>query len=375
MKKMNIPLARPDITEEDRQAVVQLLKTPILSLGSTLSQFEQNIAQYVGRKYAIAVNSGTSGLHLAIKALGVKEGDEVIATPFSFVASANCILFERAKPVFVDIDPLTRNIESDNIEKAITQKTKAVVIVDIFGQPAEWSPILKIAREYRLKVIEDSCEAIGSKYKGRNCGTFGDVSVFAFYPNKQMTTGEGGMIVTDNRKVADLCYSLRNQGHSGKDEWLDFVRLGYNYRISDINCALGISQLSRIEKTIKKRAWVVQTYNEYLGKMKGLIVPYLASYTTKISWMHYVPQLTPNYTRADRDKILSQLRKAGIGCRDYFPPIHLMPIYKKLGYRKGDFPNCEHLSERVMALPLHNEISEKEISYIAETFKGILWKK
>ncbi|MCD6471448.1 DegT/DnrJ/EryC1/StrS family aminotransferase [bacterium] len=369
---MNIPLAKPDITAKDRQAVINVLKTPILSLGPKLKEFEKKFAKYVGRKYGIAVNSGTSGLHLAIKALGIEQGDEVITTPFSFISSATCILFEKAKPIFVDIDPRTRNIDPEKIEKKITKKTKAMIIVDIFGQPADWDKILKIAKKYKLKVIEDSCEALGSEYKEKKCGTFGDISVFAFYPNKQITTGEGGIILTDNKKVAELCRSWRNQGRSEKDKWLNFVRLGYNYRISDINCALGISQLSRIEKIIKKRSWVVKIYNKYLSKIKGLIIPYVAPYTTKMSWMHYVLQLTSKYTRADRDKILSKLQKMGIGCRDYFPPIHLMPMFKKFGYKKGDFPICEHLSERVIALPLHTKLTEPQIRYIAWAFKKIL---
>lgn len=371
---MQIPLARPDITKRDREAVLSVLKTPILSLGPKLKEFEKKFAKYVGRKYAIAVSSGTAGLHLAIKSLGIKKNDEVITTPFSFIASANCILYEKAKPIFVDIDSRTRNIDPEKIEAKITKKTKAMVIVDIFGQPADWGSILRIAKKYKLKIIEDSCEALGSKYKGKNCGTFGEVSVFAFYPNKQMTTGEGGMIVTDNKKIAELCYSWRNQGHSGRDKWLDFIRLGYNYRICDINCALGISQLSHIEKTIKKRDWIARTYNKYLGPIKGLIIPYVAPYTTKMSWMHYVPQLSPKYSRKDRDIILLKLRKVGIGCRDYFPPIHLMPPYRKLDCQRGDHPICEHISERVIALPLHNEITEQQIIYIAKNFKKILWK-
>ena len=217
---MDIPLSSPDITESDIEAVVQVLKTPRLSLGPKLVEFESKMAEFVGVDYAVAVNSGTSALHLIVRALDIKDGDEVITTPFSFIASANCILFERAKPVFVDIDPLTLNIDVSRIEEQITGKTRAILAVDVFGYPANWDELEKIAQKHKLMLIDDSCEALGGKYKGRMLGTFGEAGAFAFYPNKQMTTGEGGIIVTNSEKVASLCRSMRNQGRGEGDEWL-----------------------------------------------------------------------------------------------------------------------------------------------------------
>lgn len=372
---MNIPLSQPDITEKERKVVLGVLKTPYLALGPKLKEFEDKLAKYVGRKYAIAVNSGTSGLHLAIKAIGIKKGDKVITSPFSFISSANCILYEQAKPVFVDIDPNILNIDPKKIEKAITRKTKAMVIVDIFGCPADWSPILKIAKKYNLKIIEDSCEAIGAEYNGKKCGTFGDISVFAFYPNKQTTTGEGGVIVTDNKKLADLCRSMMNQGREVKnDRWLEHVQLGYNYRMSDINAALGIVQLSRIKEILKKRTKVAQMYNEKLKNIPEIQIPYIAPWA-KISWFVYVVQLSKKYTRKDRDQILKKLQKAGIQCSNYFQCIHLQPFYKQFGYKRGNFPIAESISDRTIALPFYNNLKEKQILYIVKTLKKCLLKK
>lgn len=370
---MNIDLYKPDIRKEDHDAVLKVLKNEILCFGPDLIEFENKLAKYIGQKYAVAVNSGTSALHLAVKALGIQEDDEVITTPFSFIASSNCILFEKAKPVFIDIDPRTRNIDPEKIEAKITKKTKLILVVDIFGQSAHWQPILKIAKKHNLKIIEDSCQALGSVYKRKKCGTFGNISVFSFSPNKPVTGTEGGIVLTDNKRIYDFCLSLRNQGREDYTRWLDFVRLGYSYRLGEMNCALALSHFNRLEKTIKKRQEIVKKYNKYLSKINGIIVPFVADYATKINWMHYVPQLDKKYTRKDRDEILAKLNKEGIGCRDYFPPIHLMPFYKKMfGYKKGDYPVCESISERVIALPLHHKIIEKQIIYISKILKKIL---
>ncbi|MCH7759345.1 DegT/DnrJ/EryC1/StrS family aminotransferase [Patescibacteria group bacterium] len=364
---MNIPLSSADITEKEYKAVLSVLKTKRIALGPKLKEFEKEFARYIGTKYAIAVNAGTSGLHLVVRSLGIKKGDEVITTPFSFIASANCILFEQAKPVFVDIDPQTLNMDPAKIEKAITRKTKAILAVDIFGHPVDWTPILKIGKKYKLKIIEDSCEALGAEYKGKKCGTFGQAAVFAFYPNKQMTTGEGGLIVTNNKKIHDLCRSMMNQGREVKGEtWLEHVRLGYNYRMSDINAALGLTQILRIKQIIKKRDQVAQTYNHYLSKIPNIQIPYVAPWA-KISWFVYVIQLTPNFTRKKRDQILKKLQKSGIQCSNYFQCIHLQPFYRKLfGYKRGDFPIAESVSERTIALPFYNDLTEKQIKYIVK---------
>jgi len=372
---MIIPLSSPDINSKDRHAVLSVLKTRHLALGPKLAEFEKRFAQYIGCKYAVAVNSGTSGLHLLIRALGIKKGDEVITTPFSFIASANCILFEGAKPVFVDINPWTLNIDPAKIEKAITKRTKVILAVDIFGQPAQWDEILKIAKKYNLKVIEDSCEALGAEYKGKKCGTFGDAAVFAFYPNKQITTGEGAVILTNNKKIADLCRSMANQGRDIKNgQWLEHIRLGYNYRLSDINAALGTSQLLRINKILKKRDQVAKIYNHYLSKIPDLKIPYILP-QTKISWFVYVIRLSEKYSRRDRDAILKKLKKAGIQCSNYFQCIHLQPFYRQVfNYCRGVFPIAESVSDRTIALPFYNNLTTKEIKYIVKVLKNVFRK-
>lgn len=369
---MKIPLSNPDITDLEIKYVTQVLRTPNLSLGPKLVEFETKMAEFVGVKYAIAVNSGTSALHLIIRALGIKDGDEVITTPFSFIASANCILFEKAEPVFVDIDPLTLNIDVNRIEERITEKTKAILAVDIFGYPAEWNRLEQIAKEYKLKLIEDSCEALGAEYKGRKAGTFGEAAAFSFYPNKQMTTGEGAIIVTNDREVANLCRSMRNQGRGNSDDWLEHQRLGYNYRPSDINCALGIAQLKRIEELLGKRERVAQMYNMKLKDWQEVKIP-CSSPDVRRSWFVYVVVLQDKYSREDRDNILQELRKRGIGCSNYFTPIHLQPFYVEMfGFRQGGFPVTEHVSERTVALPFYNNLSEPEIDFVVQSLKEIV---
>jgi len=367
-----IPLARPDIGPKEIEYVTRVLKTPHLSLGPKLPEFETKIAQYAGAKYAVAVNSGTSALHLIIKALGIREGDEVITTPFSFVASANCLLFERAKPVFVDIDPKTLNLDTTSIEGKINSRTRAILAVDVFGHPAEWDELEPMARRHDLRLIEDSAEAIGSEYRGRKAGTFGDAAVYAFYPNKQMTTGEGGVILTGSEQIAKLCRSLRNQGRAEGSEWLQHERLGYNYRLSDIHCALGLAQLERIDELLAKRARVAEWYNERLSGVEGIITPYVAPHV-KIGWFVYVIRLADEYTRADRDRVLEQLKKRKIGCSNYFSPIHLQPFYREqFGYEPGDFPVTEHVADRTIALPFYNDLTQTEVDHVVSTLCQLL---
>ena len=379
---INISLSQPDITQKEIKSVVNVLKTPNLALGPKLKEFENKFAEYVGVKYAIAVNSGTGGLHLLTRALGIKKGDEVITTPFSFIASANCILFENAKPVFVDIDSETLNIDPKKIEKAVTPQTKAVLGVDIFGYPADWDKILKIARKYKLKVIEDSCEALGAMYKSqitnknlkwRKCGTFGDAGVFAFYPNKQITTGEGGIIVTNNQDIADNCRGMMNQGRRVENgKWLEHFQLGYNYRMSDINAALGLAQLSRVEEILKKRDKVAKIYNKYFAKIPEIKTLPSVNYG-KRSWFVYVVQLSLKYNRQERDKIINNLREKGIQCGNYFQCIHLQPFYKNsFGYQGGEFPIAESISERTIALPFYSNLKENQIKYIVNELKECL---
>jgi len=372
---MNIPLSKPWITEEDIKAVEEVLRTPYLSLGLKLPEFEKMLAGVVKRKYAVAVNSGTSALHLIIRSLGIKDGDEVITTPFSFIASSNCILFERAKPVFVDIDPKIYNINPDLIEEKITDKTKAILAVDVFGQPADWDKLTEIAKKYNIYLIEDSAEAIGSWYKGRPAGSFGIAGVFAFYPNKQITTGEGGVIITDDENIYKLSKSMRNQGRGEDESWLNHTRLGYNYRIADINCALGISQLKRLDEIIETRDAVAKTYSQKLSDIEEVITPYVSPDTTRMSWFVYVIRLADKFSKFERNHIIEELGKRGIQTRNYFEAIHLEPFYSEhFGFRKGDFPVTEFVSDRTIAIPFYTTMTEEEIDYVASSLKDIIQK-
>lgn len=384
---MQVHLSRPDITDAEISLVNEVIHSPILALGPKMAEFEQAVAGYVGRKYAVAVNSGTSGLHLLVRAYGIGEGDEVITTPFSFIASSNCVLCERAKPVFVDIEPDTGNIDPNLIEAAITPHTKAILPVDAFGQPARLDAIREIARRHGLVVIEDACEAIGSEYKGKKAGSgaFSDGAVFAFYPNKQITTGEGGMIVTDDEKVARLCRSMRNQGRGEAGVWLSHERLGYNYRMDELSAALGVAQMGRIEELIARRQRVAEMYSRRLGipgglveRYPGLKLPYVAPEVTRMSWFVYVIRVgvdepTPERQEAVRDHVMQRFQEAGIGCRPYFTPIHLQPFYRQLfGYKEGGFPVTEAAGRTSIAIPFHNHLTEEEVEYVATVLERAL---
>lgn len=370
---MKIPLSKPWITEDDIKAVDEVLRTPYLSLGPKLEEFEGKIRQISKTKYAVAVNSGTSALHLIIRSLGVKDGDEVITTPFSFIASSNCTLFERAKPVFVDIKGDTYNLDPNLIESKITEKTKVFLAVDVFGQPADWDEILEIAKKYNLYAIEDSCEAIGSGYKCKKAGSFGVAGAFAFYPNKQITTGEGGVIVTNDENIYKLSRSMRNQGGGEEETWLYHTRLGYNYRISDINCALGISQLGRLDEIIGKRNNVATIYTKRLSEISEVVVPYVSPDTTKMSWFVYVIRLTDKFSKFERDHIIEELGKRDIQTRNYFEAIHLQPFYvEQFGFKEGDFPITEFVSERTIALPFYTTMTEEDIDYVVNNLKEVI---
>jgi len=369
---MCIYLSRPDITDREIEAVCTVLRGPDLSLGPKLGQFEQAFAEYIDRKRAVAVNSGTSGLFLCLSAMGIGPEDEVITTPFTFAASATSIMMAGARPVFVDIDPAGLNIDPAKIEPAVTEKTKAILPVEIFGNPAGFDTICEIARKHNLPVIEDSCEALGSALNGKKAGTFGKMSVFGFYPNKQITTGEGGMILTDDDALADVCVSLRNQGRGKDAGWLAHERLGYNYRISDINCALGIVQLSRIDEIKAKRRQVAESYREMLADDDRLIIPAEPA-DCDLSWFVFVVRLAEGFTAEQRDRILQQLRSRNIQVGNYFPPVHLMPfIAEKFGYKVGDFPLAESASERTIALPFHNHLTKDQVATVCSTLKQFL---
>jgi len=377
MKKMfKIPLSEADITNKEIKAVLNVLKTKRLSLGPKLEEFEKISAKLAGVKYAIAVNSGTSALHLIVRSLGITAGDEVITSPFSFISSSNCIAYEGARPVFVEIDEKTLCIDVSKIEDKITDKTKAILAVDIFSHPADWDKLNEIAKKHKLFLIEDSAEAFGSEYKGKKCGGFGDAAIFAFYPNKQLTTGEGGIILTNNKEIADFCRSSANQGRKIEGgKWLEHIRLGYNYRLDEMSCAMGVVQMARSKEIIKKRRRVAESYNKKLKDIKDLEIPHCDE-NVKLGWFVYTVKLAEKFAGEKRDKIISEMGKKGIACRDYFQPIHTQPFYKKeFGYKEGDFPITEDTSRRNLSLPFFNDLKENQINYIVSNLKNILNNK
>lgn len=375
MNRVQVPLSSPDIVEKDIEAVVGVMKTRFLSIGPKVVEFEKKMREYAGTKYAVAVNSGTSALHLIIRGMEIGEGDVVITTPFSFIASANCILFEKGKPLFVDIEEDTLNLDADKVEERLESmnreklaKVKALLVVDAFGQPADWDRFKEIGKKYNLKLIEDSAEALGSEYKGRKCGSFGEAGVFAFYPNKQITTGEGGVLLTDNEELAKLARSIRSQGRGESGEWLDHERLGFNFRMDELSAALGCSQMERIEEILEKRAKVAGMYGEKLAEAGEVQVPFIADYVSRMSWFVYVIRLERGI---DRDKVIKYLNEEGVQCKPYFTPIHLQPFYRKMfGYKEGNFPVTEDVTERTIALPFFNNLKEEQIDYVVEKLKN-----
>ncbi len=368
----SINLSGPDITDAEIDAVVAVLRTPSLSLGPKVPEFERQFTERLGARHAIACNSGTSGLHLIWRALDVVDGAEVVTTPFSFIASSNSIMFTGAKPVFVDIDADTWQIDAKLVEGAVTANTRAILPVDVFGSVPDMAAINAIAARRNLRVVEDSCEALGTKLSGKPAGMLGEVGIFGFYPNKQITTGEGGMIVTNDDEVAFRCRSLRNQGRDPDAGWLQHARLGYNYRLCDINCALGVVQMSRLDEIVARRAQVARWYLDRLAGEERIATQKLPT-GLDMSWFVFVVRLSDTYSQTDRDTILEKLRERGVGCSNYFTPIHLQPFYQRdLGYGPGDFPITEALSARTVALPFHNGLSEADVDRVVKEFRAAL---
>ncbi len=366
MKKYQI--ARPYIDDSDIKGVVEVLKSGWLSLGPKYLQFEADIAKYVGSKYAIAVSNGTVALHLGVRALGLEEGDEVITSPYSFISSTNCLLYEKVKPVFSDIEEITFNMDPSKIESLITKKTKAILPVHIFGQSAEMDPIIKIAKRYKLKILEDSCESLGATYKDRMVGTDGDIGTFAFYPNKQMTTGEGGMIVTNSKKIYEMCDSMRNQGRGKSKDWLRHVRLGYNYRMDEMSASLGITQLKKIDFLIEEKRKIGNWYNSILKNIPGVEVPVVGPNRSH-SYFVYVLRVK----NGKRNNLMETLAKIGIQTKPYLPVLHLQPFMKKLfGFKKGDFPVAEKVSDQTLALPFYIGLTKQDVEYISGKIDKIL---
>lgn len=359
-----MPLSSPDIDEGDIEAVVRVLRTPRLSLGPVQEEFEAEFARYIGVGHAAAVSSGTAGLHLALLALDIGPGDEVIVPSFTFVAAANAIRYVGAIPVFVDIDVCTLNMDPQCVERAITPRTRAMIVVHNFGQPAEMSALMELAARHNLRVVEDACEAIGAEYEGRKIGSFGDAAVFAFYPNKQMTTGEGGIVTTNSAEVAATIRSLRNHGRREGGGWFEHKQLGFNYRLSELNCALGLSQLRRIDSILTKRESVASAYNHRLKKMSGVILPSFGDPKCKTSWFVYVVRLSDEYTCAQRDAVVCRLIEQGIGCGRYFAPIHLQGAYADVPTAHVSLPVTENVSAHTLALPFFNRLTEAEIEEV-----------
>jgi dTDP-4-amino-4,6-dideoxygalactose transaminase len=388
-----IPMSSPDLTDPERQAVQNVLSTPILSMGHWLNDFEKSFCQLTGLKHAVAVSSGTAGLHLCVRAAHISTGDLVITSPFSFVASSNVLLYENAVPVFVDVDPRSGNIDPELARQA-TQDLRAggakaqrwlprrgagaapllkgILPVDVFGQPADLDPLRKLADDNGLTMIEDSCEALGATYKGRPAGTFGDTGVFAFYPNKQITTGEGGVVVTDDDDAANMMRALRNQGRAPGDTWLQHTFLGYNYRLDEMSAALGVIQMGRLDELLRKRERVANWYTERMAEIPGIEPPLVEPFTTRMSWFVYVVRFDP---KVDRDALAKRLEQRGIAVRPYFLPIHLQPyIQERFGYCEGDFPITEDLGRRGLALPFSGLMSEEQVESVCAALRDELLK-
>ena len=365
----HIPMAKPVIGKAEEDLVLEVLRSGQLSLGAKTIAFEQGLAGRLGVAHGRATSSGTAGLHLALRAAGVKEGDEVVTSPLSFIASANSVLFERAIPKFVDIDPVTLNMDVDATAAAIGPKTTAILPVHIFGYPAD-TPALE---RHGLPIVEDACEALGAVHAdGVPVGGRGHSAVFAFYANKQLATGEGGMVVTNDLAVADLIGSERNQGRAADMGWLDHDRLGFNYRMSELQAALGVAQLGRLDEMLADRAKVAGWYREALADLadrSGLALPCEDRGAERRGWFVFVVQVPKG---VDRDATINGLRAVSIDCKPYLPPIHLFSFYRDLGYREGMFPICEDIGARSLALPFFPQMSQDQVARVAERLSHLV---
>jgi len=383
---MKVPMSSPDLSDAEREAVAAVLKTSTLSIGPEVEAFEQVIAELAGRRHGIAASSGTTALHLCVRAAGIQEGDLVITSPFSFVASANVLLYERAVPVFVDVDPATGNLDPEQVEAAAAAlasgengwlprknagnggKLRAILTIDVFGQPADYGSLMPIAEAHGLDLIEDSSEALGAQYQGKAAGSFGDAGVFAFYPNKQLTTGEGGMLVTDRDDWADWARALRNHGRAVGDAWLQHTFPGYNYRLDEMSAALGRAQAARFTELLRNRAQVADWYGEALADLPGVELPTIAPTTSRMSWFVYVVRLDP---AIDRAQVMQALEQEGIPSRAYFEPIHLQPYMVEIyGYRAGDFPVTEDLGSRSLALPFSGVMTQEQVELVRDALEN-----
>jgi perosamine synthetase len=364
-----IALSAPWIDERDEELVLEVLRSGWLSLGPTGPRFEELFAEAVGARHCAAVSSGTAGLHLCMRLAGVEPGDEVITSPYSFVASANCAIYEGATPVFADIDPHTYNLDPAAVEAAITEQTKAIVAVDIFGYPCELDPLLALCERHGLTLVEDACEALGARYKGRPIGSHGHPAVFAFYPNKQITTGEGGTVTTGSAEQHELLVSLRNQGRLETQSWLQHGRLGYNYRLDDLSAALGIAQLERLDRIVAARGEVAARYNDLLTGV-DVKTPIADDDDHVRSWFVYVVKLPEG---ADRDSVAARLGERGVATAPYLPSVHLQQYMReRYGFREGMLPVSEDCSARTLALPFHSLLPRDDQEYVVDALRAVL---
>lgn len=383
-------MSLPDISDTERELVAKVMATNYLSMGPYVMEFEKAFCEYTGAKHAIAVNSGTAGLHLCVRACGISDGDRVITTPFSFVSSTNVLLYERATPIFVDVDPVNGNIDTEQVKNAIEDLNssecaaakwlppkgdvhgaplKGILAVDVFGQPADFDQLKEAAKPTGIPIIEDSCEALGAMYKDRPAGLLGECGVFAFYPNKQITTAEGGLIVTNDDEKANMMRSLRNQGRAVGDTWLEHTFLGYNYRMDELSAALGTAQMSRIGELIPAREQVANWYHEELSDIDEIEIPQSAPNTTRNSWFVYVIRLKEAKRRSE---ISEKLKAMGIPVRPYFSPIHSQPYMKeRFGYEEGRFPVTEDLGRRGLAIPFSGKMSRDQVSQVGEAIRQL----
>jgi len=366
-----IPLARPSVGPREEELLLETLRSGRLALGPRLAEFEAALSRRARDLPVSAVSSGTAGLHLAIRAAGVEAGDEVVTTPFSFVASANCLLFEGARPVFCDIDPRTLNLDPGAAAAAVSERTTGLLPVHIFGYPAELPAFERLAAERGLWLVEDACEALGAFHAdGAPVGARGNLSVFAFYPNKQLTTGEGGAVVCPDAEVKARIDSERNQGRAPDMGWLDHDRLGYNYRLDDLSCALGVAQLERLDELLAGRTRVAALYSEALADIDGLDLPAPNEGGDRRSWFVYVVQLPRGI---DRDAAILALRERGVDSKPYLPAIHLLSFYRRrFGHREGEFPVCEDVASRSLALPFYPELTDGQIERVVEALHEVL---
>jgi len=371
---MRIPLSSPDIEQVEIDAVVGVLRSGRLSMGKKLEEFEARFADYIGVPYAAGVSSGTAALHLAIRALAIEAGDEVIVPSFAFVAVANALRYECVSPVFVDIESRTLNLDPRRIEEAITPRTRGILVVHTFGVPAAMTEIIEIAHRHGLLVIEDACEALGAEVGGKKAGTFGDVGVFGFYSNKQISTAEGGMAVTQNAEVAARIRSLRNHGRSAATRSFEYGEVGYNYRLSELHCALGVEQLKRVEAILKVREKVAWGYHRRLGQILSVQLPLQEFSGGRVSWFVYVVRLTEGMVATQREAIIGKLAERGIETGRYFAPIHQQPAYRDLAPPRGSLPITESVAGRTLALPFYNRITDAQLDTVCEALKQSLRK-